>query len=58
MRKRTSALFLLLCLAGGCDADPNVTEVGGVSADDARTLDDAAEKLDNEDDMTDTQHPS
>lgn len=57
MRKRTLALFLLLCLAGGCDADPNVTEVGGVSADDARTLDDAAEKLDNEDDMTDTQHP-
>jgi hypothetical protein len=56
MRKRTSTLFLLLYLAGGCDAEPNVTEVGGVSADDARTLDDAAEKLDNEGDMTNTQH--
>lgn len=56
MRKRTSTLFLLLYLAGGCDAEPNLTEVGGVSADDARTLDDAAEKLDNEGDMTDTQH--
>lgn len=56
MPKRTSALLLLLYLAGGCDAEPNVTEVGGVSADDARTLNEAAEKLDNEGDMTDTQH--
>lgn len=48
MFKRPLAVLLLLCLASGCGEEPGDTEIGGVSADDARALDDAAQKLDSE----------
>jgi hypothetical protein len=40
-------LLLLLALTG-CGADESETGPGGVSADDAKALDEAAEKLDTE----------
>jgi hypothetical protein len=51
MPKRPFALLLLLCMASGCGEEPNDTDIGGVSADDARALDDAAQKLDSENEL-------
>lgn len=53
MFKRPLAVLLLLCLASGCGEEPGDTEIGGVSADDARALDDAAQKLDSENELKD-----
>lgn len=51
MPKRPFALLLLLCLTNACGAEPDDTDIGGVSADDARALDDAAQKIDSENEL-------
>lgn len=51
MFKRPLAVLLLLCMASGCGEEPNDTDIGGVSANDARALDDAAQKLDSENEL-------
>jgi|JI7StandDraft_1071085.scaffolds.fasta_scaffold466203_2 hypothetical protein len=54
MPKRSFALLLILCLTGACGAEPGETNIGGVTADDARALDDAAQKLDSENELNET----
>lgn len=57
MPKRPFALLLLLGLTSACVAEADETHRGGLTAEDARALDDAAQKLDNVNELKDTQQP-
>ena len=54
MPNRPFALLLLLCLTSACGTEEGETDTGGVTADDARALDDAAQKLDSENELNET----
>mgnify|MGYP000647333918 CR=1 FL=1 len=54
MPKRPFALLLLLGLTSACVSEPGETDRGGVTADDARALDDAAQQLDSENELKET----
>lgn len=57
MPNRPFALLILLCLTSACGTEAGETGTGGVTADDARALDDAAQQLDNENELKEKRLP-
>jgi hypothetical protein len=55
MRKPLTSCLLVLFLLGACSGNEDNVGPGGLSAEDARALDEAAAKLDQEASASDTQ---